>query len=177
MKLEMRYDHHPEDVKKYDTEALRRHFLVEQVFAVGELNLVYTHVDRVVFGGATPTTKPLSLEGGKEFGTENFLDRRELGIVNIAASGSVTLDGKKYSLANGDGLYVGMGTKSVVLKAMTRPSLPNSIWSAAPHTPPTRSRTLPVKKPIRANSARKNPVMCAPFTNTCILLFARAANW
>lgn len=117
MKLDMRYDHHPEDVKKYDTAALRRHFLVDQVFVTGELNLVYTHVDRVVFGGATPTTKPLALEGGKEFGTENFLDRRELGIVNIAAAGSVTLDGKKYSLANGDGLYVGMGTKSVVFES------------------------------------------------------------
>ena len=117
MKLDMRYGHHPEDVKGYDTEKLRRHFLVEQVFATGEVNLVYTHVDRVVFGGATPTTQPLMLEGGKEFGTPNFLDRRELGIVNIAAPGSVTLDGKKYALASGDGMYVGMGTKSVVFES------------------------------------------------------------
>ena len=113
MKLETRYAHHPEDVKGYDTEALRRHFLVEQVFVTGELKLVYTHVDRVVFGSAVPTTQALTLEGGKEFGTPNFLDRRELGIINIGAKGRVLLDGQIQELSNGDGLYVGMGVKTV----------------------------------------------------------------
>ena len=64
MKLDTRYAHHPEDVKAYDTETLRRHFLVEQVFVSGDLKLVYTHVDRVVFGGAVPTSQALTLEGG-----------------------------------------------------------------------------------------------------------------
>ena len=113
MKLETRYSHHPEDVKGYDTDALRRHFLVEQVFVTGELKLTYTHVDRVVFGGAVPTTQTLTLEGGKEFGTPNFLDRRELGIVNIGGNGRVMLDGTTHALGNGDGLYVGMGTQAV----------------------------------------------------------------
>ena len=113
MKLDMRYGHHPEDVKGYDTETLRRHFLVEEVFAAGELRLVYTHVDRVVFGGAVPTTQALALAGGKEFGTPNFLDRRELGIVNLGGSGRVITNGKPQAMANGDGLYVGMGTQSV----------------------------------------------------------------
>lgn len=113
MKLDMRYGHHPEDVKHYDTETLRRHFLVEKVFVTGELTLVYTHVDRVVFGGAVPTTQALSLVGGKEFGTPNFLDRRELGVVNLGETGRVIIDGKAQPLANGDGLYVGMGAKTV----------------------------------------------------------------
>ena len=113
MKLDMRYGHHPEDVKHYDTEALRRHFLVEKIFVTGELSLVYTHVDRVVFGGAVPTTQALALEGGKEFGTPNFLDRRELGVVNLGEPGRVIVDGKAHALANGDGLYVGMGAKTV----------------------------------------------------------------
>ena len=113
MKLDMRYGHHPEDVKHYDTEALRRHFLVEKVFVTGELTLVYTHVDRVVFGGATPTTQALALVGGKEFGTPNFLDRRELGVVNLGEPGRVIVDGTTHALAAGDGLYVGMGTQAV----------------------------------------------------------------
>ena len=117
MKLETRYSHHPEDVKSYDTEALRRHFLVEQVFVTGELKLVYTHVDRVVFGGAVPTTQALALEGGKAFGTPNFLDRRELGVINLGGNGSVLVDGQAYALANGDGLYVGMGTQTVALES------------------------------------------------------------
>jgi 4-deoxy-L-threo-5-hexosulose-uronate ketol-isomerase len=113
MKLETRYAHHPEDVKAYDTETLRRHFLVEQVFVTGELKLTYSHVDRVVFGGAVPTTQALALEGGKAFGTPNFLDRRELGVVNIGAAGQAIVDGKTYALGSGDGLYVGMGNRSV----------------------------------------------------------------
>ena len=113
MKLDMRYGHHPEDVKHYDTETLRRHFLVEKVFVTGELTLVYTHVDRVVFGGAVPTAQALSLQGGKEFGTPNFLDRRELGVVNLGEPGRVLIDGTTHALANGDGLYVGMGAATV----------------------------------------------------------------
>ena len=117
MKLEMRYGHHPDDVKTYDTEALRRHFLVEQIFNTGELKLVYSHVDRVVFGGAVPTMQALVLEGGKEFGTPNFLDRRELGVVNLGGSGRVLVDGQIYALSNGDGLYVGMGAKTVAFES------------------------------------------------------------
>jgi 4-deoxy-L-threo-5-hexosulose-uronate ketol-isomerase len=117
MKLDMRYGHHPEDVRHYDSETLRRHFLVDKVFVTGELTLVYTHVDRVVFGGAVPTTQTLFLEGGKEFGTPNFLDRRELGVVNLGESGRVLVDGQTYPLANGDGLYVGMGAAAVSLES------------------------------------------------------------
>ena len=113
MKLETRYAHHPEDVKGYDTEALRRHFLVEQVFAIGEINLVYSHVDRVVFGGAMPTVEALELKGGKAIGGDVFLARRELGVVNVGPAGRVTVDGETFPLASGDGLYVGMGARSV----------------------------------------------------------------
>ena len=117
MQLETRYAHHPEDVKCYDTAALRRHFLVEQVFASGELKLVYSHVDRVVFGGAVPTTQALALEGGPEFGTPNFLDRRELGVINLGGTGRVRVDGEAHTLANGDGLYVGMGASAVAFES------------------------------------------------------------
>jgi len=117
MKLDMRYGNHPEDVRRYDTSDLRRHFLVERIFAGGELNLAYTHVDRVIFGGATPTAAKLELVGGKELGTERFLDRRELGVINIGASGRVILNGKATELSRGDGLYVGMGTAEVAFES------------------------------------------------------------
>src|SRR5512136_2239593 len=107
MKLDMRYGNHPEDVRRYDTDELRRHFLKERIFVPGELELAYTHVDRVIFGGACPTGTALELEGGKELGTERFLDRRELGVINIGAPGRVVLDGKIVELGKGDGLYVG----------------------------------------------------------------------
>ena len=113
MKLETRYAHHPDDVKGYGTEALRRQFLVERVFVTGDLNLTYSHVDRVVFGGAVPASQTLTLQGGKEFGTPNFLDRRELGVINLGGGGRVLVDGTTHTLSNGDGLYVGMGAEAV----------------------------------------------------------------
>jgi 4-deoxy-L-threo-5-hexosulose-uronate ketol-isomerase len=93
---------------------------MEKLFSPGELNLAYTHVDRVVFGGASPQGSPLELVGGKELGTERFLDRRELGVINIGASGRVILDGKATELAKGDGIYVGMGTASVAFESAER---------------------------------------------------------
>jgi 4-deoxy-L-threo-5-hexosulose-uronate ketol-isomerase len=114
MKLDIRYGHHPDDVRGYDTTKLREQFLVPQVFVPGEISLTYTHVDRVVFGGATPTTEPLSLVGGKDFGTDVFLERRELGVINIGGEGKITIDGVVHPLVKGDGFYIGMGTKSVV---------------------------------------------------------------
>jgi 4-deoxy-L-threo-5-hexosulose-uronate ketol-isomerase len=113
MKLELRYGNHPEDMRRYDTGELRKHFLVERVFSPGELSLVYTHVDRVIFGGASPTLERIDLTGGKELGTERFLDRRELGIINIGEPGRAVLDGKPVELGQGDGLYVGMGMPSI----------------------------------------------------------------
>jgi 4-deoxy-L-threo-5-hexosulose-uronate ketol-isomerase len=151
MKLDMRYGHHPEDVRHYDTETLRRHFLVEKVFVAGERTLVYTHDDRVVFGGAVPTTQTLVLEGGKEFGTPNFLDRRELGVVNLGEPGRVILDGRTHALANGDGLYVGMGTAAVSFESedAARPAKFYLISSPAHASHPaahiTRARANPRK--------------------------------
>lgn len=117
MQLETRYAHHPEAVKGFDTATLRRHFLVERVFCTGERKLVYSHVDRVVFGGAVPTTRPLALEGGKAFGTPQFLDRRELGVINLGGPGRILAGGETHAMAEGDGLYVGMGAAPVVFES------------------------------------------------------------
>jgi len=117
MSLDIRYGNHPEDMKTYTTAQMREHFLVEKLFVPGEIALTYTHVDRVVFGGAVPTNAPLKLLGGKDFGSENFLDRRELGIITIAGAGEVTIDGTTHKMVKGDGLYVGKGAKDISFKS------------------------------------------------------------
>jgi len=117
MKLEKRYSEHPDDFKIYDTEEMRDHFLFDKVFVKDEISLCYTHSDRVVFGGAFPVEKKLRLEGGKDFGSDVFLDRRELGIICISGEGAVSADGKEYKMKKGDGLYIGKGTKEVVFSA------------------------------------------------------------
>ena len=112
--MEVRYDTHPNDAMYYTTEELREHYLIENLFEAGQINTVYSHVDRIIVGGATPAGEALKLEAGDELRAAYFLERRELGIINIGAPGKVTLDGVEYKLGNKDGLYVGMGTREVI---------------------------------------------------------------
>lgn len=114
MRLDVRYANHPEDSKHYTTEELRKHYLIEKVFIEDEVNLVYSHVDRVIAGGITPVKKALKLEGCKELGSEYFLERRELGVINIGGDGKVVIDGVEYEVKSREGLYVGMGSKGLV---------------------------------------------------------------
>ena len=87
---------HPDDVKHYDTERLRSSFLMEKVMAPDEINLTYTLYDRLIYGGAMPVNKVLVLETFDDLKAEHFLDRRELGVINIGGDGIVTVDGKEY---------------------------------------------------------------------------------
>jgi len=114
--MEIRYAHHPEDFKTYTTEKMRREFLIPSVMVPGEIKLVYSHVDRIIAGGAVPI-KPLALEAGKEMGVSFFLERRELGIINVGPQGTVTLDGEKHVLDKTDGLYVGLGVKEILFSS------------------------------------------------------------
>ena len=95
---------HPEDVKHYDTERLRSSFLMEKVMAPDEINLTYTLYDRLIYGGAMPVNKTLVLETFDELKAEHFLDRRELGVINVGGDGIVTVDGKEYPMSFKEGL-------------------------------------------------------------------------
>ena len=109
---------HPLDVKHYDTERLRSAFVMEKVMAPDEINLTYTLYDRLIYGGVMPVTKTLVLETFHELKAEHFLDRRELGIINIAGDGIVTVDGKEYLLKFKEALYVGCGKKEVTFRSV-----------------------------------------------------------
>jgi len=114
---EFRYAHHPDDAKKYTTEDLRREFLINNLFQDGQIKLVYTMYDRLIVGGAMPTDKALKLETIDELKAENFLDRREIGIINVGGKGKVTVDGTVYELNNKEALYIGKGNKEVTFEA------------------------------------------------------------
>ena len=105
---------HPIDSKQYDTAKLRESYLIEELFKKDSIQLTYTLYDRLIVGGAHPVEKPLRLETFPTLRSENFLDRRELGIINVGAESTITVDGKTYTLANKEALYVGMGSKEVV---------------------------------------------------------------
>lgn len=111
--MELRTASSPKDVKHYTTDRLREEFLVQDLFVPGEVKTVYSHIDRIIIGGAVPVT-PLTLKAGEEIRAEYFLQRRELGIINIGGKGTVTVDGTVYELEYKDGLYIGMGSKDIV---------------------------------------------------------------
>lgn len=130
--MEVRYDTHPNDAMYYTTEELREHYLIENLFETGKINTVYSHVDRIIVGGATPGKDALKLEAGDELRAAYFLERREMGIINIGAPGKVTLDGVEYKLGNKDGLYVGMGTKDVVFESEDAANPAKFYFNSAP---------------------------------------------
>ncbi|HZG88222.1 5-dehydro-4-deoxy-D-glucuronate isomerase [Paenibacillus sp.] len=112
--MEFRQAASAEATKSYDTERLRKEYLIESLFVPGELKLVYSHVDRYILGGVVPTSAAVALEvEGKLIGANFFLERREIGIVNIGGAGTVTADGVAYAMDSKDCLYIGRGTKEV----------------------------------------------------------------
>ncbi len=110
---------HPEDVKKYDTELLRSRFMMPKVMEADQINVTYTLYDRLIYGGAMPVNKVLKLENFRELGPEitYFLERRELGVINVGGTGVVTVDGTEYVLEYKEALYVGCGNKEVTFKS------------------------------------------------------------
>ena len=120
LKTESRYAIDPETAKSLDTAGLRKHFHKDGLFKDGEINLVYTHYDRFILGSAVPAGKSLTLDHVSETGTPNFLDRREMGILNIGETGDVTVGGETHTLENGELLYVGMGAGAVEFKGAGR---------------------------------------------------------
>ncbi len=108
---------HPDDVKKYDTDQLRSHFMMPKVMEQDKINLTYSMYDRIIYGGTVPVAKEVVLETIDPLKAEYFLQRRELGVINIGGDGIVTVDGKDYELHFKDALYVGRGKKNVSFKS------------------------------------------------------------
>src|SRR6478736_540350 len=110
----VRFASHPSDFKSYDTKRLRELFLIEDLFEKDSVRNVYSHYDRMIIGGAMPVTKSVMLEIFHELKANFYLERRELGIINVGPTGAVTADGVTYALKNKEALYIGKGTKEIV---------------------------------------------------------------
>jgi len=144
MKTELRYAAHPLDVKKYDTEKIRKEFLVENVFVKDEISLVYSMYDRYIVGGAFPVSKALSLDTFSELKADSFLNRREMGIINIGGTAEISTSEKNYILGFKEALYLGKETKDVVFKSADKNNPAKLYINSAPahHKFPSRKVTL-----------------------------------
>jgi len=116
-KYYFRYASNPEDAGKYVTNELRERFLIENLFQRNQIELTYSMYDRFIVGGAMPVETSLKLETIPYLKSENFLDRRELGIINVGGTGTVTVDGAIYELQKKEALYVGKGCKEVIFSS------------------------------------------------------------
>ncbi|MDH7598375.1 MAG: 5-dehydro-4-deoxy-D-glucuronate isomerase [Sedimentisphaerales bacterium] len=116
--MEIRYLPDPNSFIKMDTDLLRRYFLIQDLFAMDQVRLVYCDCDRALVGGAVPVKAELTLESGDELRSEYLCQRRELGIFNVGGKGQVKVDGKTYVLDRLDCLYVGRSSRQIVLTSL-----------------------------------------------------------
>ncbi len=112
MVMETRNAVSPKDVRFYTTERLREEFLLQNLFIRDGIRMVYSQIDRIITGAVVPV-EPIPLAAGAELRSEYFLQRREMGVINIGGTGLMTVDGKEYQLEHMDGMYIGLGTRQV----------------------------------------------------------------
>lgn len=117
MTMNILYGAGPTDTKSYDTARLRAEFLMEDLFQPGKMQLTYTHVDRLIVGGAVPTGEPIAFGAGEEIGTPFLLSAREMGVANLGGSGTISVDGESFALDNRDVLYIGRGAREIVVSS------------------------------------------------------------
>ena len=144
---ELRYAAHPDDAKAYDTQRLRKDFLIEKIFVPNEVNMVYSMYDRMVVGGAMPVGETLRLEAIDPLKQPVFLMRRELGIYNVGGKGSVKVGDDVFELDYKEALYVGSGDREVYFESLDGSRPAKFYFNSA-----TAHRNYPDKKVTKANA-------------------------
>ena len=138
---EIRYAANPGDFKSYDTEKIRKQFLIKDIMTAGNIRMVYSHYDRLIVGGAVPAEIPLILETIDPLKAEYFLQRREIGIINVGGKGIIEVDGKSFELDLKEGIYIGKENKNVVFKSVDKSRPAHFYFNSAP-----AHKKFPVKK-------------------------------
>jgi 4-deoxy-L-threo-5-hexosulose-uronate ketol-isomerase len=178
MTMKVLYGAGPEDIKSYDTERLRTAFLLTGLFAADRVNFTYTHVDRLIVGGAMPVAESLSFGAGTDIGTPYLLSAREMGIANLGGTGTVSIDGKIFTLENRDVLYVGRGARQITVASRTAGTparfYMNSVPAGAdfPHRLITKADSRPIELGDARRSNKRRLAMYIPpeVAPSCLLL-------
>jgi len=156
--MDTRQPIHSDHAKTLDTAGLRSHFLVEKIFVPGQLELTYSQIDRIIVGGAMPLATELAFgpDLAKRFAVSAFLERRELGVVNVGGAGAVVVDGTRYDLAHRDAAYVGMGARDVRFASADAANPAKFYLNSAPahRACPTRKVTQAQASPTTLGDAK-----------------------
>ena len=173
---EVRFSNHPEDAKHYDTERLRKEFLVEKLMVNGEINMVYSMNDRYIVGGAIPVTE-LELKTIDPLKSKYFCDRRELGIINVGGAATILVDGIDYSLNYKDAIYVGAGSKQIIMISKEEQNPAHLYFNSAPAHKAFPCRRLSLADaevaalgtPEQSNARKINKLLVNSVVETCQL--------
>jgi len=172
-----RYAVHPVDFRSYDTQRIREEFMIERLMEVDVIHLVYSHYDRLIVGGTVPATRPLPLETVDAIKSEYFLERRELGIINVGGTGRITTDENTFELLNKEALYLGRGTRKVVFESADPKQPAHFYFNSAPahQAYPARLVTLKEARILRmgsletSNERQINQLLIKEVVQTCQL--------
>jgi 4-deoxy-L-threo-5-hexosulose-uronate ketol-isomerase len=155
MKTQIRYAVHPHDFKRYNTEEIRKEFLIEDVFIADEISMVYSLFDRYMVGGAMPVNNELRLDTSDELKSSYFLERREMGIINVGGDALIEADGTIYDLAFKEALYLGKETANVLFRSadIHRPAKLYINSAPSHHKYPSRKVTFKEAEIVTLGSA------------------------
>jgi 4-deoxy-L-threo-5-hexosulose-uronate ketol-isomerase len=188
--IKINYSHSPNDIKHWSTSQLRDGFLVKKIFEKDNVNLTYTYNDRAIFGGVFPVTKPLEIVLDKELGVDYFLQRRELGVLNIGGDGFIQIDGEKHTLKSKDCYYIGKETKEVIFLPNDKNNPPKYYIASTPAHHKYPNVKIPISKiiPVEAgdtSTANERKIHQYIHPNNCescqlqmgYTVLAKGSNW
>lgn len=172
-----RYAATPRDFKKYSTQRLREEFLIEDLFSPDVVNIVYSHYDRYIVGGVQPVNNSVQLETIEPLKAKYFLERRELGVINVGKTGTITVDGSSFTLKNSEAIYIGRGTKEVLFTSEdpNEPALFYMNSAPAHRSNPTKHVTLDEAETVELGSLEEsnhrviNKLLVSSVVDTCQL--------
>jgi 4-deoxy-L-threo-5-hexosulose-uronate ketol-isomerase len=172
-----RFAVHPADFRSYDTDRIRTEFLVDRIFDQDSINLVYSHYDRYIVGGAMPVSAGLTLETIDPLKSDYFLERREMGIINVGGKGRIDVDGKQYDLGYKEALYIGRGSKEIVFTSLEESKSSRFYINSAPahreypavKVTLTDAEKLELGAPETANARRINKLIVNGIVESCQL--------
>ncbi|MCX8473888.1 MAG: 5-dehydro-4-deoxy-D-glucuronate isomerase [Sediminibacterium sp.] len=152
--MKIQYAHSPAEFEKMNTEDLKKKFLIENLFVENSCQLTYSHYDRMIIGGVLPTTEYIKLPNPEKLKSTYFLERREIGIINIGGNGKIICDGKEFILNNLDCLYIGKGTKEIYFSSNNINELSIFYFLSAPahHCFPINKFTQNQAQPLELGS-------------------------